>query len=167
MKQGEVLFVSNNNVLISAYEWLPACWHLLRSDEIALIVQNYRNAESKNKRHKQVRHCLPNTYKLVVNSVNWESKIWNPLFPMLRGSPLIVLFKLPHNFLDTSLPHNSPSSRNSHNPHAPFSLQKSTALVRTNRLQSETLPVHMAFSGKSSFVSGMSAQERTGELQTH
>jgi len=73
MQQGELLFAINNQVLKSAYEWLATCWHLLRSDEIALIVQKYRRSSGKNKRHNQVCHCLSNMNKLVVISVGWVS----------------------------------------------------------------------------------------------
>jgi len=41
----------------------------LRYDEIALIVLSYRVIELKNKRHKQVRHCVLNMYKQAVTSV--------------------------------------------------------------------------------------------------
>ena len=57
-------------------------WQLV--EEFALIVQNYRKIEIKNKRHKQVCHCLLNIYKLVVNSISWESNFWTSLFPMLE-----------------------------------------------------------------------------------
>ena len=60
---------AGNNIWVIA-----ACWHQLRSDEIALIVLSYRVTECKNKLHKQVRYCLLNMYKQAVNSV---SKICN------------------------------------------------------------------------------------------
>ena len=127
-------------VLESAYEWLAICWHLLRSDEIALTVQNYRRTEIKNKRHKQVCHCLLNIYKLVVNSVNWESKIWNPLFPVLRGSHWLsslsrhTTFKTLISLIILPLPETAAHQFSSH---APFYLQKSTDNVRSNGLQSQ------------------------------
>ena len=138
MKQGEVLFASNNQLLRSAYEWLVTCWHLLRSNEIDLIVQNYRRIGSKNKRHKQVCHCLSNTYKLLVNSVNWESKFWTPLFPLLACHSIDCPSLSRHSTFKALLfliilPRLETVAHQLH-PHAPFSLRKSTDLVRTNRL---------------------------------
>jgi len=56
---------------------------------------------------------------------------------MLRGSPLIVLFKPPHHFQDTHIPHNSPTSRNSRTS---IFLARSFLSLKINRHCSIKLP---------------------------
>jgi len=54
-EQVEVLFVVKNNGAMFSIWVIAACWHQLRSDEIALTVLSYRMTNGKNKRYKQVR----------------------------------------------------------------------------------------------------------------
>ena len=84
---------------------IAACWHQLRSDEIALIVLSYRVTECKNKRHKQVRHCLLKMYKQAVISV---SKICNckPAHLPMLARPAINPFNIE--------PSPNPLARNTH-----------------------------------------------------
>ena len=171
MKQGEVLFAVKNTVLETTYEWLTACWYLLRFDKIALIVQNYRMTECKNKRHKQVCHCLLNTYKQVVSSVNWESIFLNlHYFLCCRGMPLTLFLqavaqlpRFPLSHITLPLPE---TAANQLQPARSLSLPKNQpVLFEQTDHSSETLPDLMAFSGNLGSNSGMSAQRGTQELQ--
>ena len=89
IKNGEILVAVKNMVLWSAYERFVACWRSLRSDEIALIVLNNQTTECKNKRRKQVCHCLLNICEKAVNAVTKMSIFLNlHNFLCLRGKPL-------------------------------------------------------------------------------
>jgi len=72
---------------------IAACWHQLRSGEIALIILSYRVTEYKNTRHKQVRHCLLNMYKQAAISVSKLCNYKSAHLPML-GRPATNPFNI-------------------------------------------------------------------------